>query len=459
MNNTATPSFDAEPDEASGRQARALASVARARMKNAWLRAGACAVTALAVSAALGNAAPLIWFAGLAVVLFIDHTTHAHLHRACPANHPPPRLWALLVWTATQSAYANILALMLWFADPAHGETLAMMFLMGGLANAAATLRSSPALFYAGAGPTIAALLGLPLVDYFFIDARNELDLMPFVAGLLALAFGATLWRSLLQSDLAQAQAEAAALRERQSAAAAAAAKSDTIRRMNDELRTPMMAMAGAAEQVRRAAVSPETRRDASAMVQAGAVLARVLSDLSDLDRLESGHVTVTPKASDPGELVRAVVAAFRAEAEDKGLELFLDISPETPALVEIDALRVRQILSNLVANAVRFTRHGGVRVRLQTQAVGTADRIRLGFVVADTGAGMSRSQLALVLDRERIHANGPGLGLAISLRLTRLMGAKLAGRSELGEGSVFSFVIEAPVVLAERGAHGRSAA
>jgi signal transduction histidine kinase len=363
----------------------------------------------------------------------------------------------LVTWTIVQSAYANCIGALLYFTDYAHGEALAVIYFMGGLATAAATLRASPILSIAGAGTTLAFVYGLPLIDYFFIGARNPLDLMPLIAALVLTGFGVNLWKSLLASDAAQAQAEAAVLRERQAAAAAAAAKSSAIRRMNDELRTPMSALVGAAEHLRREASTPEARAHIGAIVHAGEVLRLVLDDLSDLDKLDNGHVKIEPRPADPRELVRTVVGAFRTAAHDKGLELFLDISANVPGCVEIDASRVRQILFNLVANAVRYTRHGGVRVRLQAQAAETPGRIRLGIVVADTGEGMSRSQLALALNRGRVAPDGPGLGLAISLRLATLMGAKLAARSELGEGSVFSFVIEAP--LAGEALRGLSAA
>src|SRR5262249_25942728 len=152
-----------------------------------------------------------------------------------------------------------------------------------------------------------------------------------------------------------------AVMRERQAAAAAAAAKTDTIQRMNAELRTPMTALAGAAEHLQRVAASPEARRHIATLVQASEVLKLVLDDLSDLDALENGQLRINTSACDPREILRGVIAAFRTAAQDKNLELFVDVQSATPALVDIDALRVRQILFNLLANAIRFTSHGGV--------------------------------------------------------------------------------------------------
>jgi len=433
-------------------RARAMVAVGRARVSNAMLRLAACGVVALVAISAVGHAWPLLWFAGLIAVILADRAIFARVLAKAEAGEPPARTAPLVAWTAAQSLYGNFLGAVLWFSTYLPGETLAMMYVLGGLANAAATLRYSHALSIAGAGPTIAFMLGLPLVDYA-LSGANPTDLLQVVAGLLVLGFGIPLWRSLLASDAAQAQAEAAVLRERQTAAAAAAAKSDMIQRMNDELRTPMAALVGAAEHLRRAAASPQARAHIATIVQAGEVLQLVLGDFSDLDRLENGQLRIETKPADPRDIARSVVAAFRPAAQDKHLELFLDVAAHVPAQVEIDALRVRQVLFNLLANAVRYTTHGGVRIGLSAEPSEIEGRTVLTFVVADTGAGMSRSQLAMIFGRGRVcgEGEGPGLGLSISLRLAKLMGGQLQARSELGEGSAFSFSLETPVVAAAR--------
>lgn len=439
----------AGPEE--GRRVRGLIAVGQARAANFLVRGASCVVSALVATSITGAANSLYWLLGFAVVIVADREIFRRLAERCAAGQPPRSLFALIAWTAFQSAYGNILAALLWFSPYVPGETLAVIYVCGGLANAAATLRYSNPLAVAGAGMSVAFLLGLPIADYLLDGGANVLDLVPLIGGLLLLAFGVNLWRSLLASDAAQAQAEAAVLRERQAAAAAAAAKSDMIKRMNDELRTPMAALAGAAEHLRRAATSPQARAHIATLAQAGEVLKLVLDDLSDLDRLENGKLPIEPAACDPRELLRSVVAAFRVAAQDKNLELFLDIAPDAPANVNIDARRVRQVMFNLLANAVRYTTHGGVRVSLQAQRSAREHHARLTFSVADTGAGMSRSKLAILFGRERVTAQGegPGLGLSICLRLARLMGGQVHAKSELGEGSVFSLVLDAPVLAA----------
>jgi signal transduction histidine kinase len=434
------------------KRARGLMNVAQARLANAGLRLIATGLTAVVATSIIGNISPLIWFGAMIAIILADRAIFARVLGRCAAGDPPRKMLWLVVWVACQSAVGNVLAPLLWYAPYVPGALLATMYLTGGMANAATTLRMSNPLALAGVTPTIAAMLALPLIDFVLSGGQNSLALMPFVGGLLLLGFGINLWKSLLASDEAQAQAEAAVLREKQAAAAAAAAKTDTIARMNDELRTPMTALIGAAEHLQRAAVTPEARRHIATLVQAGEVLKLVLDDLSDLDALENGQLRISLSQADPRELLRGVVSAFRAAANDKNLELFVDVQSGTPALVEIDALRVRQVLFNLLANAVRYTAHGGVRVRLGVQASSSGQgRAKLVFAVADTGQGMSRAQLAMVLGRERRAADGegPGLGLAISLRLARLMGGRLSARSDLGQGSVFSFTLDVRVATA----------
>jgi signal transduction histidine kinase len=447
---TISPAADAAAKtEQKARRVRALIAAGQARIANAWLRLGSCAIVAIVAMSLVANIWPILWFAGLVFVVLIDRHLYKRLLTRCQANDPPRRIVGLVVWTALQSAYGNILAALLWFAPYVPGETMAVIYICGGLANAAATLRSHPALSVAGIGPTVATLLGLPLIEYAMNGGQNSLDLMPLVAGLLLLGFGVNLWKSLLASDAAQAQAEASAMRDRQAAAAAAAAKTDTIRRMNDELRTPMAALVGAAEHLHRAAVSPQARSHIAAIVQAGEVLKMVLDDLSDLDNLENGQLRIESKPTDPRELARGVVAAFKTAAADKNLELFLDIAPDVPARVALDPMRVRQVLFNLLANAVRFTTHGGVRVRVSVLNT-EANRARLNFAIADTGAGMSRSQLAQIFGRAKLcmEGEGPGLGLTISLRLAKLMGGQINAKSDIGQGSMFAFTVDAPVLV-----------
>lgn len=428
-------------------------------MSNAWARYFASGMAAAVGAAVFETSLPMYWLAGLTLVVVVDFAAYQKLLKRLTAGDPCDRIPLLIMWAALQGLYGNALAAILWFSPIGPGKAMAVIFVCGGLANAAATFRHSPALSAASVSAAAFYLLGLPVVEFASEHGRNPLDLSLIVGGLLLLAWGVKLWKSLVASDEALVLAEAAAVRERQAAAAAAAAKSDMIRRMNDELRTPLAALTGAAEHLRRAAATPSAREHIGTLIHASEVLKLVLDDLSDLDRLENGRLPINLQKADARLLARGVVAAFRTAAQDKQIELFLDIAPETPACVLIDPVRVRQVLFNLIANAVRYTTYGGVRVRVSASPADGEKRARLIFSVADTGAGMSRAQLASVLGRSRVggEGDGPGLGLAISVKLARLMGGEITARSEPGQGSLFTFAIAAPVVAMEQ--NPRSAA
>ncbi len=293
-----------------------------ARVSNALTRFGGCAIVAFVTVSLVGGPWPLVWLAGLTLVLFVERMVHRKLRARCAAGDPPDKLLGLIVWTSFQSSYGNLIAVQLWMAKYVHGETLAVVYLLAGLVNAAGTLRSNSALALAGALPTTLFLIALPIADYLLNGGRYIADLTPLIAVFMFIGFGANMWSSLRAADVATAQAEAAMIRERQAAAAAAAAKSDTIRRISDELRTPMQALIGAAEHLRRVATSPEARTHIGAIAQAGDVLRMVLEDVSDLDRIENDQLAINPQPCDPRELARGVASAFRSTANDKGLEL-----------------------------------------------------------------------------------------------------------------------------------------
>ena len=122
-----------------------MAGVARARLANAWLRLGAAAVAALVATSIMDTPSPLWWFAGLVGVILIDRVVHQGLLARCVAGRPP-RIGGHAAWTASHSIYNGALAALLWLSPYVQGETLAVLYLCGALANAAATLRASPAL-------------------------------------------------------------------------------------------------------------------------------------------------------------------------------------------------------------------------------------------------------------------------------------------------------------------------
>lgn len=221
-------------------------------------------------------------------------------------------------------------------------------------------------------------------------------------------------------------------------------AKSTFLANMGHEIRTPMTGVLGMSELLLATPLDPRQRDYASAIHQSGELLLRIVNDSLDLARIEAGKLLLEQQALDPAALLQAVAQLQRPLALRKGLTLELRIDTAVPKRIEGDALRIEQILLNLVGNALKFTERGGVELALERAGE------RLHFVVADSGPGMGRAQVERLFNRfeqaagtARRHG-GSGLGLAISRDLAALMQGALRVDSTPGQGS--RFVLELPI-------------
>ncbi len=249
-------------------------------------------------------------------------------------------------------------------------------------------------------------------------------------------------------------QAEEAALLADAHAAAQAAssAKSRFLGNMSHELRTPLNAIIGYAYWLERTALEARQRTAVKAMQASGEHLLAVISDILDVAKIEAGKFELLAAPFDLHACVEGVGEMFRLPAEDKGLEFAASVGPGVPHWVEADEKRVRQVLINLVGNAIKFTSNG--RVGLHVSRVGEAgETARLRFVIDDTGIGIAADQLEAIFrpfeqageaaDRN----DGTGLGLSISHQIVALMQGELGVESAPGQGSRFTVEITVPVV------------
>ncbi|WP_343791892.1 ATP-binding protein [Brevundimonas kwangchunensis] len=233
-------------------------------------------------------------------------------------------------------------------------------------------------------------------------------------------------------------------------------AKSEFLANMSHEIRTPLNGVVSMADALARRDLDPQEREMVDLICSSGATLERLLSDILDSAKIESGQVTIEPTVFDLKHGVGDVALLWRAKAEDKGVALTFDFDPTLPKFVEGDAVRLRQVLTNLVSNALKFTADGQVAI-----SVASAGEDRVVFRVADTGVGFDAEQKARIFHRFQQadgsitrRYGGTGLGLAISSALVELMGGALECDSTPGEGSSFWFEIplskaEAPVLAA----------
>jgi signal transduction histidine kinase/CheY-like chemotaxis protein len=218
-------------------------------------------------------------------------------------------------------------------------------------------------------------------------------------------------------------------------------AKSEFLSNMSHELRTPLNGVLGYAQILRRdRELKPRQRENLEAIESCGQHLLTLINDVLDLSKIEAGRMQLVPAPLDLHKLCREVRDMLAQRAQAKGLDLHLELAPDVPGAIRSDATKLRQILLNLVGNAVKFTETGAVTLRVQRHGE------RLHFDVEDTGVGIPPDKIGEIFDAFRqaeagVLAGGTGLGLAINQRLLELLGGTpISVSSEPHQGSCFSF-------------------
>ncbi|MEQ9505852.1 MAG: ATP-binding protein [Hyphomonas sp.] len=230
----------------------------------------------------------------------------------------------------------------------------------------------------------------------------------------------------------------------------ASQAKSQFLAAMSHEIRTPLNGILGMAQSLASdAGMTPEQREKVDIVLDSGRTLVAIVDDVLDLSKIEAGKLEIHPVACDLRHMARRITRLFEPKAHEKGVKLLLEISDPLTSALAFDPVRVRQCLSNLVSNAVKFTAMGEVRVALQTQEEDGGWRVTVR--VSDTGIGISAEALSrLFSEFSQADASttrrygGSGLGLAISRRIARMMGGDVTVESIPGKGSVFTLTFRA---------------
>ena len=223
---------------------------------------------------------------------------------------------------------------------------------------------------------------------------------------------------------------------------------------MSHEIRTPINTIIGLNEMILREDISDEVAEDAANIQAAGKILLHLINDILDMSKIQSGRMELTQAAYNPGDMLSEIVAMLWIRAKDKGLDFHVNVAPEIPARLFGDEVRIKQILINVINNAIKYTKEGSVTLSVECGEK-TGDEVKVIYSVKDTGIGIRKESIPYLfsafkrVDEEKNrYIEGTGLGLSIVKELTDLMNGNISVNSVYTKGT--TFVIEIPQKVVE---------
>lgn len=419
----------------------------RQRRQALLQRLGMGAAAALVFSPVIGWNYSLFWVIGYFAVQMLDIWVFEPINSGKTNQLRGPRLFVGGILLFCNTLYFGSLSIPLWLTGGAMGGVCATILLTSGAvysvinaprSKVVLTLTIVPHLLYLAATPFFMSVLG----------ASPAFATATAISVVVFATYCVSTWVRLNQARTAETQARIEADLKRAEAERIMESRSAFLAAVGHDLRTPISAILTGAAELERGAGDNAGRAQAQLITDAGVMMKALLDDLLDHAKLEAGHMTVEASDFDLRALLSQTVRLWRGPARAKGLKLRVEGAASIPTMVRGDPMRLRQVLNNLLSNAMKFTETGSVTLKLQAWN-DELTRHALLVEIKDTGPGMTPAQVDRLFTpfdqtSEGVGSRygGSGLGLAISRQLVELMDGRLTARSVRGEGSSFTLAL-----------------
>ncbi|SPU51821.1 Autoinducer 2 sensor kinase/phosphatase luxQ [Brevundimonas vesicularis] len=423
------------------------AAAVRERSGAAVQRVVAAAAVALIVIPMIGVRLTVGWIVLYLSVQAMEMVVYRPILKG-PYELSAGRKLATLAVVAVNSAVFSSLSLLLWWIGGAFGGVCAVLLLTSVMLTAIVNATRCQSVMIAGLVPQVGFLLTTPFFVYA-LGASGPLVMSAAAAVVLFTFYVAITGQRMIETSVTVVRAHALAEDSRLRAERNLADHTTFLAAIGHDLRTPIGAILAGAAELREP--DAQSRASANLITDAGLMMKALLDDLLDHTRIGAGRMTVEAKDFDLRQMLAQTLMLWRGVADAKGLKLRVEGASAMPRHVKGDVMRIRQVLNNLMSNAMKFTEEGQITLRVQAWPEEPSGYALL-FEIADTGSGMTADQLARLFtpfdqtaDGVTARYGGSGLGLAISRNLIDLMGGRLTVRSTPGQGSRFTVSLILP--------------
>ncbi|WP_041761272.1 ATP-binding protein [Brevundimonas subvibrioides] len=436
--------------EASTDTSRSWAPAIRSRRQALMQRLGMGAATAMIFSPMFGWKFSAFWVTGYFLIQVLEMLVFAPITSGQSARMGPARTIAGWVLLFSNAAAFGSLSIPLWLTGGPMGGVCAAILCASGAIYGTINSPGSRAVLAVTITPHFLYMFATPFWMSWYGASPSFLTAV-CVAYAVFGTYCLSTWKSMDRAAQAEQAARLDADRRRAEAESAMAGRAAFLAAVGHDLRTPISAIMTGAAELERGAVDGAARSQAALITDAGIMMKALLDDLLDHAKLGAGRMTVEVVDFNLRSLIAQTVMFWQGEARARGLTLRVEGASTVPAAVRGDPMRLRQVLNNLISNAMKFTTEGSVTLNLKVWIEEPANYAVL-IEVADTGPGMTAQQLDRLFtpfdqteDGVSARHGGTGLGLSISRDLAQLMGGRLTARSLPGQGAAFTVSLMLP--------------